>query len=335
MNSEERLNFLQSYFAAWKRFVKGKREKRENVQRKIEQKEKLDNLIKAMKKVQNLEKEKTETTQKSCPVTCWNSLFKNRFKAQKNTIENLTLKIIEKDRLIEELKLGILDTEALNSLNKTKYEIREIFANCSAKTRCKVAPPQDYSEKFMISTQKAPKILQELEEKALERAKRREIILERKRELEEERKKLFAEALERKRAQDENEKKKNLETIKERRRKELEKAKTRQANKAIYLEKMKKAEELHNQQIVRRTAKKLLDNYRESKKKEDFATEYHKACLLKRAFACWKKFNDEKYRDKNAVADATYSKNVLTRVVTIWKEVRHGFHGNHITNHSF
>ncbi|XP_044272276.1 inner centromere protein-like [Tribolium madens] len=322
MTPEEEKSFLKSYFDAWRRQVKIKVEKAEAVQKKLEQKQKLENLIKALRKYQKKKQEEKHTSgAKTQPLKLLHN-FKNRFVAQKNTIERLTSKLEEKEHLIEELKLGILDKEALKSLNETKVEIREIFAKCSAKTRCKVAPPADYSEKFMISTQKAPKLVQELEEKALERAKRHEIVVERKRILDETRARLVAEALEKKKTQDEEEKKKQLEMIKERRKQELEREKKRQENKAIFLEKMKKAEELHKRHLLKNALKKLLDEYTAMKMKQETSKRHLKNCILRKSIAAWKRFIEDKYRDKNAKADGCFAKKILTRVMDKWRKLR-------------
>ncbi|EFA09647.1 hypothetical protein TcasGA2_TC011773 [Tribolium castaneum] len=315
MTTEERKSCLKSCFDAWKRLVKMRIEKSKAVQKKLEQQEKLENLIKALKKVQKEEKTEPRTQ----PLKVLNN-FKNRFVAQKSTIERLTSKLEQKERLILELKLGILDKEAFN---ESKVEIREIFAKCSAKTRCKVAPPVDYSEKFMIMTQKAPKFVQELEERALERAKRHEVVLERKRQMDETRARIIAEALEKKRAQDEEEKKKYLEMMKERRRLELEREKKRQVNKAIFMEKMQKAEDLHNRHLLKNALKKLLDEYIDMKMKQEKSELHLKITILSKSITAWKQFVEGKYRDKNALADACFARNALTRVMDKWRKLRH------------
>lgn len=319
IESDERKMILKSVFDTWKRKVRLKKDKAESVRIKLEQREKLDNLMKVLKKYKKEQKGDVKFEEIKPKVAAHS--FRNRFEAQKSTIEKLTLKLEEKDRLIDELKLGILDKDALKSLNQTKIEIREIFANCSAKVRCKLPPPPDYSEKFMISTQKAPKIVQEMEEKALERAKRRELILERKRRIEENRQRMIAEALEKKRMQDEEEKKRSLETMKERRRKELELEKIKQANRLILLEKLKKAAALHRRNLLKKSFRSLLFNYLESKNNHERSVSHYRTKLLSRAVAEWLNFVELKYCDKNALADAVFAKKILTKTLTTWREV--------------
>jgi hypothetical protein len=319
IESDERKMILKSVFDTWKRKVRLKKDKAESVRIKLEQREKLDNLMKVLKKYKKEQKGDVKFEEIKPKVAVHS--FRNRFEAQKSTIEKLTLKLEEKDRLIDELKLGILDKDALKSLNQTKIEIREIFANCSVKVRCKLPPPPDYSEKFMISTQKAPKIVQEMEEKALERAKRRELILERKRRIEENRQRMIAEALEKKRIQDEEEKKRSLETMKERRRKELELEKIKQANRLILLEKLKKAAALHRRNLLKKSFRSLLFNYLESKNNHERSVSHYRTKLLSRAVAEWLNFVELKYCDKNALADAVFAKKILTKTLTTWREV--------------
>ncbi|RZC31882.1 calponin -likey domain-containing protein, partial [Asbolus verrucosus] len=290
---ERKRILLKTYFTFWRRKIKIKKEKVEEVKIKIEQRQKLDNLMKTLKKYKKENEERINEIEK-LPLKMQQRKsaehFKNRYEAQKSTIEKLTLQLEEKDRLIDELKLGILNKDALKSINETKVEIRKIFANCSAKVRCKLVPPPDYSEKFMISTQKAPKILQEMEERALERAKKREIILERKRIIEENRKRMIAEALEKKRVQDEEEKKRNLDMIKERRRKELEMEKIRQINKTIFLGKLHKAVALHNKNLIKKGFRSFLYNYRmrlDRVRSMQVAEDFYDLLLQNNTFVRW------------------------------------------------
>ncbi|KAJ3660902.1 hypothetical protein Zmor_005329 [Zophobas morio] len=316
----EKKKLLKKCFDVWRRVVKVKTEKEEIYRSKVQQREKLDNLVKALKKYRKENQEDSQPTQvkvKEAPTN-----FKSRFEAQKHAIEKLTLKIEEKDRVIEELKLGIFDREALKSLNETKIEIREIFANCSTKVRCKIAPPPDYSEKFMISTQKAPKIVQEVEERALERAKRRELILERKKIIQENRQRMIVAALERKRIQDEDEKKRSLEQIKERRRKELEMRQIRERNKLIFFEKVKIALGLYNRTLQRKAFQGLFENYTQGKENYERSKLHYKITLLSKVMHTWTEFMEDKYRDKNALADAVYAKNIVSRALQTWREFR-------------
>lgn len=313
---------MEKYFAIWKRKQKLKKEKINSIKSKLENKEKLNNLINSLKKYKKNHRENDfcDMFPSTEPATPKN--YKNRFKAQKTTIDRLTLKLEEKDRLIQELKLGILDRNALKSATEAKFEIREIFADCSVKVRCKVSPPQDYNEKFMITTQKAPKILQEMEERALERAKRREIIFERKRIIEENRKRILSQALENKRVQDEEEKKQNLEIIKEHRRKELEREKLKQERKLIFLEKYNRAIIFYNSKSLKWALQGLRQNLCEAKYNEVKSCVHYKTKLIHTAFKHWLSFVEDKYHDKNVLADAFFAKTILSKTFKILQKSR-------------
>lgn len=169
--------------------------------------------------------------------------FKNRYEAQKNIIEQQKAKLKEQEKLIEALRLGRIKEDLYKSIKATKNTIHEVFQNASPKVKMKMMPALTVQCADVIDLQlnssKAPKIVQEMEKRAEERALKREIILEKKRMLDEERRKAAILALEQKRVQDEEERKKQLEAIKERRKRELEMEKKRQMNKQKWEEKFK------------------------------------------------------------------------------------------------
>ncbi|KAJ8928021.1 hypothetical protein NQ314_019432 [Rhamnusium bicolor] len=236
---------IDKYFNIWRETVKMKKEKVELLENKIEQKEKLDKFIKKLKKCKKQEqanylKEETECREKMSKQLKPFSNYKNRFNAQKTIIDMQKAKLEEQNKIIEELQLGIIREDLLKSIANTKTNIREIFKNCSEKIKCKASIIfTEEKQEFMINSQKAPKVIQQMEQRALQRAQKRQIILERKRLIEKARKQMVEEAIEKKRAMEEEEKKKNLEAIKERRKKELELEKNKTSKETTIFAKLK------------------------------------------------------------------------------------------------
>lgn len=174
-----------------------------------------------------------EEVKKRNVKTTNNNGYKNRFEAQKNIIVMQKNKLKEQEKLIEQLKLGMVSKELYKSINNAEQNIKEIFQFASTKVKSKVNPIVSVGckEKLFeleLYSHKAPKFVQEMEKRAQEREIRRELIMERKREIDEYRKRIKEQAIEAKRAQDEEETKKNLEAMKEKRRKELEIQKKKQ-----------------------------------------------------------------------------------------------------------
>nr|CAI5866380.1 unnamed protein product [Callosobruchus analis] len=231
-------------------------------------------------------------------------------------------KIEEQNKIIAELELGIIRKDLMKSIENTKTNIREIFAECSHKMKLKLPTLLIQEPKFSVCSKQAPKFVQQMEERALARAKNREMILERKRFIEETRQKLLEEAVERKKALEEEERKRNLEMLKQKRYKEMELEKIRQANQQIYLKKLSTAIMFHNKLLTQQCFKKLAVNASLNKEKHSFAVAQHRRFVLREIMKCWKEFIEDKYRPKFSLAEG-YHRNLLLKTSFLkWKEAQ-------------
>ncbi|XP_018576015.1 coiled-coil domain-containing protein 191 [Anoplophora glabripennis] len=316
----------KKYFLLWKKTVKHKIEKKKLPRNTLDQKEKLERFFKRIKQHTKREKScsKKETlctniSQQKPPSP---QIYENRYKAQKSIIIMQKAKLEEQNKVIEELKMGVIREDLLKSIENTKNNIREIFSNCSSKVKCKVPVVViQETQQFKIRTQKAPKIVQQLEQRALLRAQKRQLVLETKRLIEEARQKMLEEAIENKRVMEEEERKRNLEIIKERRKKELEQEKVRQANKQKYLESLNKAINFYNKLTLAKCFKKLYKNCQTNKANALLAKEHYETKTLKRNIYRWCDFVEDTYKLKYEIADAHFTYTVLKKTLKIWHEV--------------
>lgn len=310
-------NLVKKYFEKWKTAVN--REKQCVLIKEIQER-KLNLLIDKLKNI------KTEGNFKYHEKYELNSVksrssYKNRFIVQKNIIDVQKSKLEEQNKIIEELKLGIMREDILKSIENTKINIREIFASCSEKIKCKIPAVLVEEHKFSVSIQKAPKIIQQMEERALERARNREIILERKKLIEEIRQKMLEEAIEKKRVLEEEERKKTLELMKEKRKRELEQEKIRQEKRKIYEVKLNIAIEFHNRLLKEQCLRKLYNNVIYNREKELTAIEHHRKKVLMRSMNYWLSLVESLYLVKYETADAHFSYKILRKCMNTWKEV--------------
>lgn len=345
-NAENKNNkkLIKNYFTSWKTFVNNKKKRMQNEQRIADQHEKLENFLKKIKKTQKVKANKIETdtqnrkmsknkVQNYTPdnkkinknVHEQENKYKHRFQAQQNIINVQKTKLEQQCKLIEDLKLGKITVEIAKSLENTKNEIREIFSKSSAKIKCRISPLiEDVSNKsinFELRTDKAPKIIQEMEKRAQERALKRQIILERKRIIDEEKKRVAALILEQKRIQDEEEKKRNLEAMKEKRRKEMELHKIRRINKEKYFNNLNKAIELHERHLKFFGLKcfvKLVIIKRDNMEK---SIQFYDQFLVKKCFNKWLLYYREIESKINERADLFYKNKILIKYIDKFKLV--------------
>nr|CAH7755873.1 unnamed protein product [Callosobruchus chinensis] len=231
-------------------------------------------------------------------------------------------KIEEQNKIISELELGIIREDLMKSIENTKTNIREIFAECSHKMKLKMPTLLIQEPKFSICSKQAPKFVQQMEERALIRARNREMILERKRFIEETRQKLLEQAIERKKALEEEERKRNLEMLKQKRYKEMELERIRQANQQIYLKKLSSAIMFHNKLLMEQCFKKLAVNVSLNREKHALAVAQHRKSVLKGTMKSWLKFIDDQYRPKFSLAEEFHRKLLLKTSFLKWKEAQ-------------
>lgn len=292
---------LRRYFEKWRRKTKTL----------SNHTEKLNVFIGKLKDYQQGATESPRERKSHTKTTC--ELFKNRYKSQKHIINTQRSKIEEQTRIISELKLGIIREDLLKSIESTKINIRDIFNNCSQKLLT-VAPllrAAEERETMMILSQKAPKTIQKMHQRAIERAQYREIILERKRLIEETRQKLLAEAIEKKKAMEEEETKRNLRAINEQRKIELMRQKLRLEKKQEFERKYSKAQRFYNTALTRQCFRKLFSNYRKAKENCTLAKEYHLHRQKTWIFKAWQGYVTAKFETKFQVADVHFARKSL------------------------
>ncbi|KAG5897473.1 hypothetical protein JTB14_031099 [Gonioctena quinquepunctata] len=315
LNYSNKQNICKKYFNLWREVVEIKKEKVNIIESKINQADKLNNFIRKLKKRKKSEKNnKHETVEILKEESADNpvkyvmnypkpsSNYKNRFNAQKAIIELQKAKLERQNEIIEDLKLGIIQEDLLNSIENTKTNIREIFSDCSEKIKCSEnratngkkssgegTKPRDYFEKETVNEEKRQRLLEE--------------------------------AIEKKKALEEEEKKRQLDMMKERRKKELEQEKIRQANKQRYMDNMNRAIEFHNGILVEQCFKKLKINLQKSKERYLLACQHYERTLLKRSFGNWIFDVESSYILKYEIADAHFEYKILKRVIQIWREV--------------
>uniref|UniRef100_A0A6P7FEG6 Caldesmon-like n=1 Tax=Diabrotica virgifera virgifera TaxID=50390 RepID=A0A6P7FEG6_DIAVI len=322
----------EKYFNIWKTAVELKKDQKRQEEAKLNQTTKLDTFMKKLKKRRKSEKEGINIKEEKAKIRvvvkdvsssvvkpC--SSFKNRFDVQKSIIELQKSKLEEQNRIIQDLKLGIINDDLLKSIENTKINIREIFGSCSGKNKYKIPLILGEEPKFSITSQVAPKIVQKMEQRALERAKNREIILERKKLIEEKRERMLQEAIERKRVLEEEEKKRSLEIIKERRRKEMEMEKIRCMNKQKYMAKLNTAVEFYNRLLLKQTLLQLYSYMKDGRDKRFLAVDYYEKKILKESIVSWQQVVESAYKVKYEIADAHFEYKLLKRSIQCWQKV--------------
>lgn len=319
-NPEYELGLRRKYFQKWKMVIASKKNVKEPFLDTETHKDKLDDFIQTLQKNKTQEHFKKNETHERYLGKCYGS-FKNRFMTQKNIINLQKSKLEEQNKIIEELKFGIIREDILKSIENTKINIREIFAGCSERIKCKLPTGFVEEQKFNVNIQKAPKIVQQMEERALERAKNREIILERKKLIEEIRQKMVVEAIERKRVLEEEERKRILETIKEKRKRELKLERLRQEKRIVFEEKLKISVEFHDRLLKEQCVRKLYNNLILCRQREFNAIEHHRKKVLKESLTNWMNFVESLYIVKYETADALFTYKVLKKCISSWKEV--------------
>lgn len=326
---------LKQYFNKWKTHHKMASESQnESTVQKIDvliselhrMKAKRKKFVRSNSDAVDAKKQKGNVAAEAKNVVGGSECFKNRFKTQKDIIVLQKAKLEQQSRIIEDLKLGIIKDELSKSLEHTKVELKQIFSKSPNKLKNKMASSgikiEDTLATFIVSSSKAPKFLQQMERRALERARNREIIRERKRLIDEEKQRIFEEALEQKRKQDEEEKRRNLEAIKERQREELERQKIIQANKEKYFADLKKAILFYKKRILRRCFWRLQHNVYIARNNVLKAESLYEKSFKQHAFKCWKNYLVVKYQKENKKADEFFKKLAISKSFDCWKSVR-------------
>ncbi|XP_066260537.1 coiled-coil domain-containing protein 191 [Euwallacea similis] len=317
-----KFRLLKKSFTEWRRktLLKTERSKstdatHENCQ--IKHKEKLNHFINNLR---NHQKERESPTmsiiqQNNCENSKSIQCFKNRYKSQRKIIKDQRSKIEEQNNIINELKMGIIREDLLKSIENTKIEIRELFNNCSRKllTKSPLLKAVDDRDKIMILSQKAPKAIQRMQERATERTLYREIILERKRIIEETRQRLLEEAIEKKKVMEEEERKRNLDLIKKQRKRDLHLQKIRLEKRKEFEHKFTLAKQFYDRALIRQCFEKLFNNYIKSKENTKLATDFYLSRLKFKVLKSLLGYVENKFKVKYDIADAHYRYVILRR----------------------
>lgn len=324
------MRIAKKYFKLWKTKVKQKR-------KDVDTKEKIVKFLEELKKHKvavkptKCEKRENENGQtKQCSKSAKkryqdvSEIYKNRFQAQQDVIKSQQTKLYEQEKIIEDLKLGIITEETQKSLQNGKCEIREIFKRCSVKVKCSITPPEAVEKNVDIielRTSKVPKIMAELDRRATERAIRRNIILEKKKIIEEKKRKEYEFIVANKKAADDEQKKRNLEAIKEKRRLENELERRRQENRNKYLETINKADKFHRKKLKRKyfnAFKALMEIKTEFEIKSDL---FYENLLKKKSLYIWNVNVKENLEKQYLDADCLYEYKLKKKIFKSWQLV--------------
>lgn len=298
-----------------------------SVSNDMSNRKKVQRLINSMKMKREINEEPKKVTHKNTfGSTGENSAkvsgasFHNRFLTQRKIIDMQRLKLMDQEKMITQLKLGIITKE--NMKKNDKHEMRQLFQNCKLKLLGKV--PLDYlpqNQDLLVKTQPAPRIIQELERRALERIKYREIIKERKRKLEETKKQFQEENLRRKHQILEVERFKQLKMLNERQKKEQEKIKMRHVQKEKFLKNLNKAILFHEKNLLKRMFSIWKCDHFHSLNNWRISEEHHVQKILEKNFKILLDTVHSKYLFKCESADGLLKKTLLKKSLKGLKEV--------------
>lgn len=322
-NNNPSAQILRKYFTKWKKTAKKK-----DLIVSDRESEKLDEFIENLKCYKN-EKQLSRVVATNPGSEANNQIiesaqsFKNRYKSQKEIIKIQRSKIENQTKIIDELKLGIIREDLLKSMENTKIEIRDIFNNCSGRLIIKapLLQPPENRDKIMILSQKAPNVLQKMQQRAIERAQYRNIILERKKLIEETRQKLLEEAIEKKKVLEEEERKRNLEAINEQRRKDLISQKRRLERKQEFESKFRLAKQFYEHLLVKQSFRKLQINFNKAQEHQTLAEQFYIRKQKARVFNIWFQYVDSQYKEKYEIADAHFAFKILKKAFQTIREV--------------
>lgn len=324
LNSDSNvITITMKYFKLWRSKVKEKRNDKNRI-------DKIENFLQKLIKEKQIkssnskhENENNTKDHSNYNVQC-KDIYKNRHKAQQNLIKAQKIKLQEQEKIIESLKIGIILDEAQKSLENSKYEIRDVFKRCCEKVKCKITPLeaiQNDANTIEIKTSKVPKIVCQMEERALERAIRRNIILERKKLMEEKKRKEIENAVAHKKAVDEEQRQKNLDLIKERRKMEAELERRRQENKKKYLDNINKANGFYKRKMMYKffnAFKILIEIKMEFEVKSEI---FYKSLLKKKCINSWRMYIRNRIEKENFEANCLYNYKLTRKIWRAWRSV--------------
>ncbi|XP_031350532.1 coiled-coil domain-containing protein 191-like [Photinus pyralis] len=303
-----RQSLLPACFVAWRLYS----------QRKKNGNEKLNNFINLLKKYQN-QQHPPKVMKKNEP----RNEFRNRFKAQEEIIKVQKVKLIHQEKMIEQLKLGNLCDAINESVKKTNTDIREIFGNCSTKLKCKLKSSLllDEGLHFAINSNKAPKIIREIEQRALERERKRRLIREKKRVIDETKRRAIEEDLAQKRTQDEEERQRSMEAMRKRRKAQLEFHRVVKAKREKYMKDCVRAD-LFYRSLLKKVTLRTLKNLLVTKRDNMFMSgQFYEDTLRRNAMKCWRKFVEAINCKKNEKAANLYNFKAKTAAFRSWLQL--------------
>ncbi|KAF5291180.1 hypothetical protein FQA39_LY14422 [Lamprigera yunnana] len=285
---------MQKYFKAWKEYIKERKRKNN---KEIEQMQKLDNFICNLKNYQNqCENEENKAKAKNTKKILKVGQCAHRLEAQKEIIQMQKNKLIEQDRLIQELKLGNINDDVNKTIQCTKKDLSEVWKNCSLKLKCKIKSNnlleninKDLIE-LGIKSIRAPKIIQRMKDREMERNKRRQLIFERKKIIDEAKKRAIEMEIAEKRSQDDEERKKYLEDLEKRRKAQLEFYRQSKLNREKYLEDCQKADRFYKRKLTElgfNVLRELISTKQQNFMKSEI---FYEINLKRRGMRFWKKY---------------------------------------------
>ncbi|KAF5308499.1 hypothetical protein FQR65_LT06164 [Abscondita terminalis] len=319
------LNKIEKCFKAWKKYVYNKKK---NFNKELQQSEKLEAFIKSLKNVKQKSLTEDENKLERRPKQyAKESQFMHRFQAQKEIIQMQKQKLNQQQNMINQLKLGNLDLAIDESMEQTKKNVTEIMRNCSVKVRCKIKSNvflENINKDLLelgIKSDKVPKIIREMERRAVDRERRRQLISERKKILDATKKKAIENEILEKTTQDEEKRRQCMEELQKRREAQLKFYRQVKINRERMLHNTAIAKDFYEKKLkqftinaLRRLIQIKNDNFIKSKV-------YYEIKLIRKGFKYWKQFITEIEYKRNYNALQLYNGKMKKKLFFGWFKI--------------
>ena len=296
-------NLLEKYFLLWRKYCRNNRAPTTNDNRI----DKFVDSLKRHKETVSVKKQQPEIhkNKRRKPRDNLNT-FEHRFEAQRRVIETQRTKLTQQDRIIESLKLGLIEDELEKSLSNSKSEIKEVFRKCSVKVRCRSTVSNENVTTMHVKSRSVPRIFRCMEKRAEERSLKRQIIAQRKTMLEEIKRKHAEKVVERKKAADEEQRLKNLQAVKDARLREIELEKLKKTERETYLRGLRRAM-LHRDNKLKQLGFSLFCNILHTKRRnEELGNAFYNSVVQRKCIRKWHQYVGSEMRRKYLQADSVY-----------------------------
>ncbi|KAK4876230.1 hypothetical protein RN001_012652 [Aquatica leii] len=323
-------NKVKRYFLAWKQYVRDKQKKLENFNKHLQQSEKLEAFIKSLRKIQRksankiVDESNPEKYSKKCIKE---TQFLHRFQAQKEIIQMQKNKLREQKYIIDQLKLGNLEDAVKESMTQARMNVTDILQNCSVKVKCKIRSSvflENINKDLLelgIKSDKVPKIIREMEQRALDREQKRRLISDRKKIMDAAKKEAFEINIMEKKSQDEENRKKCMEELQKRREAQLKYYRQVKLNREKTLQDTAKANDFYERKLKQATFVVLHKLIRIRRNNFIKSKVYYEMRLIRKGFKCWKRFLEEIEYRRNYNVLQLYNYKMKKKLFFAWFKI--------------